>query len=73
MKVTLEFNLDEEKEEYEDAFNGRRYSVCLYNLSMRLRQYRKYGIPEDIKTPEDMLEKIHSDFLEVCIDLPSMP
>ena len=73
MEITLKFTLPEEKEEYEDAFNGRKYSIALFELSMRFRNYRKYGIPEDIKTAEEMLEKLHSEYLEVCQDLPMIP
>ena len=52
MKVTLEFNLPEEREEYNDAINGTKSIAILDEFSERiLRSGYKYGnFPEKIRS-----------------------
>lgn len=73
MKASLTFNLPEDDSQFEDALNATKYSCALHEISSSLRSLRKYSIPEEIKTREDMLEHIHSIYLAACSDLPSIP
>lgn len=42
-KAILEFNLPEEREEYEDAINGAKHSLIASELDEYLRQQLKYN------------------------------
>lgn len=47
MKVALEFQLPEEREEYENALNGRRYKSKLIDVGECVfRPARKHGYPD---------------------------
>lgn len=43
MKATLEFNLPEEQEEYEDSMNGTMYKSKLLNIDNHIRGVLKHG------------------------------
>lgn len=43
MKATLEFDILEERSELEQALNGWRYSLALWELDQYLRGIVKYG------------------------------
>lgn len=42
MKVTLEFDIPEEKEEHYYALNGHLYSIVVDNILEHLRKMHKY-------------------------------
>lgn len=62
MKATLEFNLPEEKEEYETCYHGTKWSLVVWNLDQELRKRTKYA-PDN--TPEEVVEELQEirDFL----------
>lgn len=44
MKITLTFNLPEEREEFQTAFNAAKYKTALWEISQRVfRPARKHG------------------------------
>lgn len=43
MKVTIEFDGDEEREELRDALDGYKWKFALRDLNIELRQITKYG------------------------------
>ena len=43
MKATLEFNLPEEEQEHQDAINGTKFKLCLYELDQEIRTWLKHG------------------------------
>ena len=49
MKLTLEFDAIEEKEEYENAINGTKYKAFIDDLRNWLRNKRKYEDAETVK------------------------
>lgn len=46
MKITMEFNLPEEKEDFENAKNGNAYYAILHGLTEWLRRQHKYDAGE---------------------------
>ncbi len=62
MKAKLEFELPEDREDFETAVKGVEYRVALSEFyTNTLRKRRKYGFTE--ATAEDMLEAITSEYL----------
>jgi hypothetical protein len=56
MKAILEFNLPEDREEYDIMLKGNDYLSCLYDISMEVfRPARKHGYPD--KRIQELLEK----------------
>lgn len=43
MKATLEFNLPEERKDFEMACNGYKYRFVLHELDQEIRSILKYG------------------------------
>jgi hypothetical protein len=43
MKATLEFNLDEERAEFDFAINGSKYHSVIWDLDNHLRGLTKYA------------------------------
>ena len=46
MKVTIEFDLDEEKEEFEDFMNAEKSAAFIDNFGAHLRKLDKYSDEE---------------------------
>ena len=47
MKATLEFDLTEEREQFEDACNGWKWSHAMWQLDQYLRTKTKYASDSD--------------------------
>jgi hypothetical protein len=60
MKVTLEFTLPEEKEDYELAINGHVYKRAIDEFDEKLRQLWKYQDQKslDIQEARKMLSEV---------------
>jgi hypothetical protein len=62
MKATLEFNLPEDQEYYEEASNGTKYSIALFEFDQYLRTQVKYNeqlTDEQYKVYEEVREKFY--------------
>lgn len=57
MKVTLEFDIPEEKEEHYYALNGHLYSIVVDNIIEHLRKLTKYQ-NQDIVNIDDLRQFI---------------
>ena len=55
MKAILEFNLDEERHQFEDAVNGWKWKCVIIELDNELRARTKYASDE---TPEEVVEAL---------------
>lgn len=68
-KVTLEFNLPEEREEYTAAIKAMDLSIVLSEFDSFLRKILKYG-SERFKTDEELLvvEELRSKLTELRIE-----
>lgn len=65
-KVTLRFNLPEEKEEYEAAYNGARVASIIEELDNYLRAKTKYGeLPDET---HDIYQEIRDKLWELRND-----
>lgn len=65
MKAILEFE-DEEKHEFEDAVNGYKFKLILWDLDQHLREKLKYG---DCKEDEyDAYDKIREMLYDLLAD-----
>lgn len=62
MKATLEFDLTEEREEFEDACNGSKWSHAMWTLDQFLRAKTKYA-------SDDAHEEAVNAFLEAREEL----
>lgn len=60
MKITLEYTLPEEREEFNLAKNGSDYYLALTEFAELLRKYRKHGLPNDV--PELVVTSSTTDF-----------
>ena len=66
MKTILEFDLPEDSESYENAFNGYRYKITLQEFDEWLRSEIKYkNHPELI---ENTLQQARDKLNEISID-----
>lgn len=61
MKATLEFNLPEEKDEYNFANNGVNYYSALVEFDQWLRSEYKYNGKEDMYAVREKLNEIIND------------
>lgn len=68
MKAILEFNLPEEREEFETANNGGKYLGALGDLANELRTRRKHW-PEQATTWDDVHELFWSIIKEADISI----
>ncbi|MEI7584635.1 hypothetical protein [Runella sp.] len=55
MKATLEFNLDKERQEFEDCTNGWKWKCIVIELDNELRTRTKYASD---KTPDEVVEAL---------------
>ena len=58
MKATLEFNLPEEKEDFDFATNGFNYYMALVEMDEWLRAEYKYNGKEDMWEVREKLREI---------------
>ena len=58
MKAILEFNLPEDRREYEMANQAPDMVAAIGHFEDRLRSYLKYG--HDFKTPEEAIEAMRT-------------
>ena len=63
MKAILEFNLEEDRNEFEEAVNGWKWSMAMYELDQYLRTNTKYAPDSQPQEVYDALsnarEKLH--------------
>lgn len=64
MKITLEFEIPEEQEEYNNAINGIKYCQVLDSVLRHLRDKLKYCSmsPEETQIYEDLQGIIYAKF-----------
>jgi len=71
-KVTMEFDLPEEKEEFNLAYKGIDYSVALVRVHNELlRPHRKHGYGEPILDDENayaIIERLEEKFFSILED-----
>lgn len=66
MKATIEFNLPEDKYEYDLANKSSSLLSCLIELEMEIKKLYKY---EDLKKNQlEIVEKIREKFYEILQD-----
>lgn len=65
MKATLEFNLPEENEEFNDSLEGRKWKSFAISFAEYLRQQVKYCEEEYTDDQYKTLEKIREQFYEL--------
>lgn len=61
MKATLEFNLPDDKEDFDYATNGFNYYMALVEMDQWLRSEYKYNGKEDMYEVREKLNEIISD------------
>ncbi len=66
MKATLEFNLPEEKNEYDLTTRGVDWSLVSFDMDEVLRGYLKYG--HSFKTVDEAIEEIRNRLHEILED-----
>ena len=66
MKAILEFNLPEDKEEFEVASKAMDWSLVVWDMEQHLRNKLKYD--NDYKTPNQALEHMRETLNELLID-----
>ena len=70
MKITIEFNLPEDKDQHIMAINGPRYWKVLWELSTWLRTAIKHNPDElDSKTLDIILDELYELLDEACVTL----
>jgi len=67
MKLTVEYSLPDEEDEFKLALNGGKYFLVLHKIKEKLRSMNKYGFNANIQTADEMLEHI-TDFFYAEID-----
>ena len=66
MIATLEFDAEEERGEFEDAVNGYKYKLALWDISQVIRNKLKYG---DLTDEQDKAwESISESFWNVITE-----
>jgi hypothetical protein len=58
MKAILEFNLPEDKSEFEDASNGTKWKLLVWDLDQYLRSQIKYNSDNLTDEAYNKLEKV---------------
>lgn len=66
MKAILEFNLPEDKEEYEMTINASKYYLALWGIKQELRKQLKYA--ELSEQEYEIYEKVSDKFYEILGD-----
>ena len=62
MKAILEFNVEEEKENFYNCLNGREYYECIIEILSHLRQTVKYSENESL---QDAAEQIRDEVIKI--------
>lgn len=60
MKVTLEFNIPEDRDLHLMALNGATYWRALEEFKATLRSWNKYGVPDEPKSAQQMLDVVNA-------------
>ena len=73
MKATLEFNLPEDQESFDDAVNGWKWQMIVYDLDQHLRTKTKYA-PDDVSQEVydaliELREHLHQELRESALQL----
>lgn len=55
MKVTIEFDGEEEREDLQDALDGYKWKLLAWNLDQALRGVTKYGFIENVEANEEQI------------------
>jgi hypothetical protein len=63
MKITFEFNLPDDQDEYDVVNQANKMQSLLWDFAQQLRSWRKYG--STFKDANDALEQITKDFYEL--------
>ena len=67
MKVTIEFNLPEQQEEYEDFMNGAKWKYIVRELDEHMRGKIKYNDGKMSLTQLDTVQEVR-DMLVGCME-----
>ena len=67
MKVTIEFNLPEQQEEYEDFMNGAKWKYIVRELDEHMRGKIKYNDENMSLTQLDTIQEVR-DMLVGCME-----
>ena len=62
-KITIEFTLPEEENEYKVMSKAQDAQRMLWDLSQQLRSWQKYG--HEFKDADDALDKIREEFYKL--------
>jgi hypothetical protein len=66
MKATLEFNLPDDKEDYEMTVNASKYYLALWGIKQELRKQLKYA--EISEKEYEIYEKVSDKFHSILED-----
>jgi len=73
MKAILEFNLDEEREEFDFAINGSKYHSVIWDLDNHLRGLIKYApdnqSEDTYKALQETRDKLHQLLNEYNLEI----
>ena len=61
MKATLEFNLPEEREEFEGATDGWKWQSVVWDFDQMLREKIKHGNQEELVPVREALRELVSE------------
>ena len=64
MKAVLEFNLPDDKEQFDVAAKAMDWSLLVWDIDQSIRTLMKYH-PEEYKTGEQALEHIRDDIRDL--------
>ena len=67
-KITIEFDLDEEREDMESAINGWKWKMIVWDLDQHLRGQLKYNDHNLTEEAYDALEKTREHLRELMYD-----
>jgi len=62
MDATLHFNLPDDEPDFRDAIEGSDTRQALREVGEMLRSRVKYGIPPDVKTPDDAYAEMQQEY-----------
>ena len=73
MKATIEFHLPEDQESFDDAVNGWKWQMIVYDLDQHLRTKTKYA-PDDVSQEVydaliELREHLHQELRESALQL----
>jgi hypothetical protein len=56
MKVTIEFDGNEEREDLQDALDGYKWKLLAWNLDQEFRKVTKYGFIETVEANNEQIK-----------------